>query len=99
MLLDKTYTADQEPKGKKVKGQFTSLHRSVIHKGVSKIQLHLKWFCSASNIFMYPISTFDYQYYYLANSSTIRLSITSYLPISLTANPCSLVLDLIVRVL
>ena len=42
MLLDKTYTTDQEPKGKKVKGQFTSLHRSVIHKSVSKIQLKSK---------------------------------------------------------
>ena len=37
MLLDKTYTADQEPKGKKVKGQFTSLHRSDSYEVVSEI--------------------------------------------------------------
>ena len=63
MLLDKTYTADQEPKGRKVKGQFTSIHRpDIIFEGVSIIQLHLKWFCSALSIFMYHLSTFDYQY-------------------------------------
>ena len=37
MLLDKTYTADQEPRGRKVKGQFTSIHRSGSYKVVSKI--------------------------------------------------------------
>ena len=43
MLLDKTYTADQEPKGRKVKGQFTSIHRpDIIFEGVSVIQLHSK---------------------------------------------------------
>ena len=35
MLLDKTYTADQEPKERKVKGQFTSLHRPVIYKSAT----------------------------------------------------------------
>ena len=43
MLLDKTYTADQEPKGRKIKGQFTSLYRSdIIFEGVSIIQFHSK---------------------------------------------------------
>ena len=37
MLLDKTYTADQEPKGRKVNGQFTSIHRSGSYQVVSKI--------------------------------------------------------------
>ena len=59
MLLDETYTAGQEPKGKKVKGQFTSLRRSVIRKSVSKIQLRLKWFCNASNIFTITILQFE----------------------------------------
>ena len=37
MLLDETYTADQEPKGRKVKGQFTSLSPFVIYEPVSEI--------------------------------------------------------------
>ena len=45
MLLDKTYTADKEPKGKKVKGQFTSIRRpEIIFEKVSKKHLHLKEF-------------------------------------------------------
>ena len=43
MLLDKTYTADQEPKGRKVKGQFTSIHRpDIIFEGVSKNTIAFK---------------------------------------------------------
>ena len=37
MLLDETYTADQEPAGEEVKGQFTSLSPFVMYEPVSEI--------------------------------------------------------------